>query len=1515
MPLNIFKRALSLLLLCALLAALFVPFGVNVYATEAATLNGVGYDTLKQALDAASDGDNIYLISDIKVDDTLVINKSVNLYANSSVSVERASGFDSAVFNIASGTFSISSGITIDGKGDSVSSSLVIVTGGTFIMNTGTRIVNNNTVSDDQAAVKVNAGTFDFRGGSVADNSSSGYGDAVYLSSSGKLRISGSASFGAGSAIYLGNSAAMTVSSNLDAAGTDITVYADDMYDTRRIADISGGTLDAAQIARFKIVGTDPDAYSVISIGQTLVAHKDDSAPVIKSAVEYNGFKYDTFNDALANAYEEYVTLYLLKDITIDHNTVIKGDRKVTIIPKNSAVITRFSGYTDTLFTVEQGSSLTLGGAMQINGSAVASNGAAFTVGGELVLKSSLIISNHSNSTSLISVEGGALSLDGASVSGNKASNGIVSITSGSFVMNSGSIKSNTTVNGGAVYLKGGKFTMNGGEISSNSAYLGGGVYIGDGSFDMQGGKIYSNTATQGSCVWSAGSFTLGGNATLLSSDNTKAMVYLDTDKFIDVAAGWSASAASGNMTNVISFSMAQPKLNTVVARFAADVKESAFTAAALGEGYSLKVLDKTLVIATEENAMVAYYNNVGYATLEEAFEALPVAGESTVYLVNDALVSATITLKPGQSVTLSTASDPAVENQQYTQRTIKRAEGFLDLIFSVEKDSKLSLGAPLTKKLVIDGEGREVNTSAISVNGKLDIGVGASVINNNNKATQQIGEKVFTCGGGVSVFEGAELLLSGGSISGCYASYGGAVYVNNGKFILSNGVISENKALYGGGVYLMTVPKPDEEQSQNNAAAEAGEKESVSALLEMGDGRIEKNTAVTEASLAYSGMGGGVYVGNGSCFDISGGKLVDNIGPKGSAVSVGDVPTDKDATVINPRFTVSKKAFISSKNTIYLAVSGVSYINVIPGLTEQKNEPMTISLPALMPQNMPLVKYIKADVTDENAQKPAEQETSEDESKLSVLSAIENGLFKLDEAAAKNFVLFAAPNDPTVIINTKEDGSFAGLLTGEHYNGITRYEEIEQSEMEETKETTEEKTDSSEEEKAVQEEAKLVQLNYKPVTLNTKGIFTAHFSMSYDPALYGKVDAMLTAPFVKGTYITMVDYSDLEAVSYYYYRVSGEEDIIEEGSDTEFKDEEGNILKTPGLIEIPLTSFVKLGTTDQYYELVFDAESKKVTEQMLFTVKLSGAELPEGISPYGDFVMEWNHYIKGEIEGVRYDISYGMNSPYTISAPQVSEEGETISSSKVYLGVEDNVVTLSYTLDDNSNAVAENCGVILINLNGRFPKGTVFTDDNGGVYLAGTRSSGVAIAIPKDSMGNLIKSAEIRLTATNYYGSNIAMTEMTAFVYASEDSKHYNTVFEADAAAESVKFSLAAKDKYDVLVTTPDGSEKPFYDGYSELSSNDFLEMKVKGVYNSKEIGSFTLFLQRKTEDGYENCALSELFKIDDPEVKQVILDTGDVNLELRSSLLSVKGEEFKVGFKVGDAVEFIKVNVTDDR
>lgn len=196
-----------------------------------ANIDGVGYNALQDAVDAAEDGDRIEILKNINLDSSITINKSITL---SGMQVKRTSNTRNVpLFQITAGNV-VFENITIDGGaiwdsnydgvlernvhngGISSQETMVLVTGGSLTLSDNAVLQNNCNdnysnsfgsamrISNDNTKVIID-------GGAIINNYEKRFGGAVYMNNISYLtmndgRISGNQSGDVGGAICVDNS-------------------------------------------------------------------------------------------------------------------------------------------------------------------------------------------------------------------------------------------------------------------------------------------------------------------------------------------------------------------------------------------------------------------------------------------------------------------------------------------------------------------------------------------------------------------------------------------------------------------------------------------------------------------------------------------------------------------------------------------------------------------------------------------------------------------------------------------------------------------------------------------------------------------------------------------------------------------------------------------------------------------------------------------------------------------------------------------------------------------------------------------------------------------------------------------------------------------------------------------------------------------------------------------------------------------------------------------------------------
>ena len=1489
------NRIISCILCAVVLLSSFNLFPTAVAAEGTVSIGGTSYDSFEAAFAAAQNGETIVVSGDVTLGAGISVEKTLTVKGESSASINASDTLSGSLFNV-SGELTLMN-VSVNGAGKTGGSAVVSVNGGSFTMRDGSAVTGGS-----NGGVDVVSGVFNFHGGSISGNSSVGLGNAVRMSALGELRISGSASIGADSEIYVPGGSYFEISGTLGGSGT-MKIRTDSVDSGSMIAMLgSAAELTEAQLSRFvitdgiesrgiKLEGTDiviesddvpsdtdePDDTT----GSSDTDEPDDTTDIPEEkdyAVKKGNDKYVTLEEAFESvSANDSVTVTLLRDVTVNSAIVVNGN--VTLNADGNCTVTQGSGLKGSMFTVAKGATLTVAdtdNVLTVSGNGTDIGAALFDVKGTLKLGESVTVKGNVNKTEKVNkgtvyVNGGAFNMTDGSVTENAAKSGTVYVASGSAALTGGAVYNNTGATAGGVYVASGTLNLNGGSLYDNFADVCGGVYLAKGTFNFSKGAVYNNTGAtaggvyvaagsfnfsggsiydnSGESVWSAVDFSISKNAAIHSSSSYPAGIYLSGTAKIKVADGWKPAAAPNGYDNKISITVKDIKLAYVVAEFAgkAATLDNFVISKKHEDKFVLIAKEKQIVVASDNKDCIVYWGNNAYKTLNEALAELPEKSSATLTIAGDLAVAETATVKAGMNIIITADVNPA-DFKDFTQRTVKRTANFTGPVFNVEKGATLTLSTPDGKKLILDGENKAVSGSMIVTSGGLSIGKGVTVKGNNNSAAETIKSthSTFSYGGGIYVDAGGNCTVNGGIITGNYASFGGGVYIKDGALTLGEGEISSNQAVYGGGVYVDTT----------------GSDKNVYGALNMANGKITSNQAKAASAILESGAGGGVYIGNGSSFIMSGGSLSSNSAPIAAGVCVGTaVYTESDETP-EPKFTISDRASIASSDTVHLAMIDHSYVTVASALNSQSGS-ITLSIPAEMPQNMKLAKFAygnNAEVNEDAAEK-----------------SLTKKLFALEKSAADYFEIAVSQVDASMLVNTMGKDEPARAKAGKHYNGLDRFVEGESGRTEKV---------------------------YGPVVMGMNDSFTAYYNFSYYSNLYKNLETYVTAPFPKGTRIVMVDTSDMKAVGYYYYEVTGEETVVEASEPAEG-------VKALDIIEIPISAFYKMGTTDEYYAPIINADTSKkavTTEKLLFVVDFTDVKTENGIKYDGSYVMRLSHYNPGASQGERFDVSSNTNPvSYTIAATSASTV--TLTNSK-------NVIKVDYTMAADSSVVTGNSGVILFQLvDSVFPNGTYLTDSKGAQYICPADSDSIAVPMPTDEKGEVMNIATLEYTIANYYGAALVDVPIRAVAVASVNGTHCVAGAVPEAASEGIRVTVAVEDEYSVLVTEIDSTKKPYYKDYSDLKDLEALKLTVKGLENAAEVETFKLSLLKKKGKEYVPCELSELFKVGKDYGEEAILNTGNLKLDLNENTASLMGNEYKIVFTVGDAVEYVKVNVTEEK
>jgi hypothetical protein len=259
----------------------------------------------------------------------------------------------------------------------------------------------------------------------------------------------------------------------------------------------------------------------------------------------FNEFtKPQKFNESQTDGKTDPINyIEITEDLVVDGTATLgggnNGNRNITLRTNEKVTITRGDRLKGSLFQINGGSKLTLGGVGQgtitIEGNDTSGNESLITVSGELIMHDGVTLTGNTaknsynpnginngkgNGGGVYVDDGGIFIMKGGTISGNTSSpedsitgnagggGGVYVHTGGTFIMKDGLITNNKTSGhgGGVRVYENGTFTMDGGTISDNEVTRtgaddnGGGVRV-RGTFTMNGGTISGNKAPSGAGV------------------------------------------------------------------------------------------------------------------------------------------------------------------------------------------------------------------------------------------------------------------------------------------------------------------------------------------------------------------------------------------------------------------------------------------------------------------------------------------------------------------------------------------------------------------------------------------------------------------------------------------------------------------------------------------------------------------------------------------------------------------------------------------------------------------------------------------------------------------------------------------------------------------------------------------------------------------------------------------------------------------------------------------------------
>ena len=539
------------------------------------------------------------------------------------------------------------------------------------------------------------------------------------------------------------------------------------------------------------------------------------------------------------------------------------------------------------------------------------------------------------------SIEGNTTGVYAVSIMGvfDDSSGAVFNMTGGTISGNNSDEDPENNGNGGGVWIDAGaEFNMTGGTISGNTWAEGSGAGVGvrgGGIFNLSGGTITDNTAAKGGGIYVSWS-SMGWNSELNLqgspdiSGNSGGNVYLDLDNQnvlykITIVGGLDPvnpigiKLGTADGTGVFTDSLDVTNNNKeVFFRETEGLFVGKNTAGQLLLGkevpltYNANTGTGSATKETERNVISG--SAVTVLTAEEAgFEndGLPFVswntaadGSGTTYDPADPDHNTiSIPEDPAQIPTLyaqwaaaSVTKNGKTTNYSTLQSALNDGDGGTVTLLT-DIDTAAEAGSwPLTA-----ADGKTVTLELAGY--KIDRGLTEAqddgnvlTVNGNLTLTDSKGGGTITGGyntdsGGVYV-AGGSFIISGGTISGNGSDKGGGVYVASGSFTMSGGEITENKPnSYGDDVYVAGG------SFTMSGGSISGNKDGGVYVGNGADFTMSGSSVISGNEKIYtegsSGMGGGVYIDAGGSFTMSGGTISLN----SADLNGGGVFVNTDAT------------------------------------------------------------------------------------------------------------------------------------------------------------------------------------------------------------------------------------------------------------------------------------------------------------------------------------------------------------------------------------------------------------------------------------------------------------------------------------------------------------------------------------------------------------------------------------------------------------------------------------------
>ena len=478
------------------------------------TMNG---DAIIQGNEAAgiidyAGGGGVYVNGggEFTMNDSAIIQKN-----NASTDETSKAAAGGGVYLTGGGTFSMVGNAKIQenkvtGSNGYAGGGVVVYGNCTFTMSGG--IISGNSANNGGGVYVDSNGEFTMSGGTIKGNTATQNGGGMYAAG-GTFTVSGSSpviTSNTANNVYLANGNTITIGEDgLD--GGEIGVTAEEMKTGTAVQITDKNVNNAASIFTSDEKGYRIEENVNVSSGGTAVFLSDTETSY--STGGNGGVSLGDFNDAFKAIESTGGDITVFKPVEITEPT--------TIFPSSGVTIDITASGETTVFEVQAGGSLTLGGGdgeVNVSGDPRASSPTAdgkeislinISNGGTVTIENNANIQNNQAGRG-VTVDNGRLIMTGGSIKGNTGgfhygSGVYVSGQNASFEMSGGEISDNTLElntsgyrqGAGVMVCNGATFTLsNNGKITNNSGYEGAGVTVSGSTFIMNGGEISNNKGT-----------------------------------------------------------------------------------------------------------------------------------------------------------------------------------------------------------------------------------------------------------------------------------------------------------------------------------------------------------------------------------------------------------------------------------------------------------------------------------------------------------------------------------------------------------------------------------------------------------------------------------------------------------------------------------------------------------------------------------------------------------------------------------------------------------------------------------------------------------------------------------------------------------------------------------------------------------------------------------------------------------------------------------------------------------